>query len=1022
MSNFPLLFARPPMKTISVLTRCLLALAVCLPALAMAAPAADAASAVQERDALSVVTLNLYHDREDWPRRRVQILETLQRLRPDVIALQEVIQREGLQNQAQWLADALGYQWRFVSTDPVGRPMRYGNAVLSRHRLLSSAELRLRPLEDSRTALRVRLDVHGRTLDAYVTHLQWQHTAEGAQMRATQLADLLPWITRESAGVPVVLAGDFNASDEAPELAPLLEHFEDGYRAVHPGRDTAADTTLDPASAPPMRVDHVFVQRGAFAVRASERLFQQRDRDQVRASDHYGVLTRLQWLPASASAQPWRDRTLTPSRRAGLLVAAMTQDEKFQMVRSYFGIGDKRPPLALGSAGYVPAIERLGVPAQQLADAGVGVTNPGGMRPGDVSTAMPSNLVLASSWNRALAYEGGRTMGRESWQQGFNVLLAGSVNLQRDPRNGRNFEYAGEDPLLAGRIVGESIRGVQAEHVVSTIKHYAMNDMETARNQHSAQIGEQAMRESDLLAFELALGIGEPGSVMCAYNRINGIYACEHDQLLNRILKQQWHWSGYVMSDWGGVHSGSKAALAGLDQQSAGEVFDKAVFFHQPLRMAVAAGIVPQARLDDMAQRILYAFFATGAFDAPPQRGPIDADAGLRAAQQVAEEGSVLLRNEGGVLPIAGDVQRIAVIGGHADKGVIGGGGSSMVGWTALGTNAVPGLAPTTWPGPVMFHPSSPLRALRERFPQARIDYLDGRDRGAAARLAAQAQVAIVFATQWSAESVDLPDMRLPDQQDALIAAVAAANPRTVVVLETNGPVRLPWLAQVPALLQAWYPGIGGGPAIADLLSGRANFSGRLPVTWPVDESQLPRPQIPGLGFKPAQPAGDTIDYDIEGANVGYKWFAARALKPQFAFGHGLSYTRFRYDNLALAVHGARLVASFDVHNEGERAGAAVPQLYVRVPGNAPAPLRLAGWRKQLLQPGQTQRLEVELEPRTLANFDTATQQWRIAPGSYEVTLAQAADAPVAQATAELPATVLAIDCADAQPCTAPAP
>ncbi len=382
-------------------------------------------------------------------------------------------------------------------------------------------------------------------------------------------------------------------------------------------------------------------------------------------------------------------------------------------------------------------------------------------------------------------------MGRESWQQGFNVLLAGSVNLQRDPRNGRNFEYAGEDPLLAGRIVGESIRGVQAEHVVSTIKHYAMNDMETARNQHSAQIGEQAMRESDLLAFELALGIGEPGSVMCAYNRINGVYACEHDQLLNRVLKQQWHWSGYVMSDWGGVHSGSKAALAGLDQQSAGEVFDKAVFFDQPLRMAVAAGIVPQARLDDMAQRILYAFFATGAFDALPQRGPIDAAAGLRAAQQVAEEGSVPLRNEGGVLPIAGDVQRIAVIGGHADKGVIGGGGSSMVGWTALGTNAVPGLAPTTWPGPVMFHPSSPLLALRERFPQARIDYLDGRDRSAAARLAAQAQVAIVFATQWSAESVDLPDMRLPDQQDALIAAVVAANPRTVVVLETNGPVRL---------------------------------------------------------------------------------------------------------------------------------------------------------------------------------------------------------------------------------------
>jgi beta-glucosidase len=321
-----------------------------------------------------------------------------------------------------------------------------------------------------------------------------------------------------------------------------------------------------------------------------------------------------------------------------------------------------------------------------------------------------------------------------------------------------------------------------------------------------------------------------------------------------------------------------------------------------------------------------------------------------------------------------------------------------------------------------MFHPSSPLQALRERFPQARIDYVDGSNRAAAARAASQAQVAIVFATQWSAESVDVPDMQLPDNQDALIDAVAGANPHTVVVLETNGPVRLPWLSKVPGLLQAWFPGIGGGPAIADLLSGRSNPSGHLPVSWPVDESQLPRPHIPGLGFKPAQPAADTVDYDIEGANVGYKWFDARGLRPQFAFGHGLSYTDFRFDDLKLAVHGARLVASFDVRNVGPRAGAAVPQLYVRVPQGAPAPLRLAGWRKLTLQPGQQQRVEIELEPRTLASFDTAAQQWRIAAGSYQVTLARAADAPAAQASAELPASVVAIACADARACTAPAP
>lgn len=420
----------------------------------------------------------------------------------------------------------------------------------------------------------------------------------------------------------------------------------------------------------------------------------------------------------ASAAQPWMDTALSPDQRAALLLTQMTDDEKFQMLRSYFGLGtDKipKPEGALGSAGYVPGIARLGIPAQQLADAGVGVTNPGGIRKGDFATAMPSGPSTASSWNPQLAYAGGKTMGRESWQQGFNVLLAGSVNLQRDPRNGRNFEYAGEDPLLAGVMVGESIRGVQSEHVLSTMKHFALNDMETRRNFHSAQIGEQAMHESDLLAFEIALKIGDPASVMCSYNKINGIYGCEHDYLLNQVLKQEWKYPGYVMSDWGGVHSGSKAALAGLDQQSAGEVFDAAVFFDAPLRMAVGAGVVPRARFDDMVTRILRSLFAHGAFDHPTQRQPIDGKAGQRAAQRVAEEGSVLLRNEQATLPLSKDVRRIAVIGGYADKGVMSGGGSSRVDYTINGGNAVPGLTPTTWPGPVIIHPPRRCRRCARR-------------------------------------------------------------------------------------------------------------------------------------------------------------------------------------------------------------------------------------------------------------------------------------------------------------------
>ncbi len=708
-------------------------------------------------------------------------------------------------------------------------------------------------------------------------------------------------------------------------------------------------------------------------------------------------------LPLRATdARPWMDARLPADQRADLLLGQMSTEEKLQLIRSRFGMDSdkgKQPAGALGSAGFVAGIERLGIPAQQLVDAGLGVTNPGAIRKGDHATAMPSGTATAASWNPALAHAEGAAMGEEAWRQGFNVLLAGGVNLQRDPRGGRNFEYAGEDPLLAGTMAGASIAGIQSRHVVATLKHYALNDMETARNFHDVRIGEQAMRESDLLAAEIALDTGKPGAVMCAYNRVGGIYACEHAHLLGGILKGQWKYPGYVMSDWGGVHSGAEAALAGLDQASAGEVFDKQEYFDGPLRAALADGTVPQARLDDMARRILRSLFAVGGFEHPPMRQPVDDAAGLAVAERAAEQGIVLLRNQGGLLPIAPSVRSIAVIGGHADKGVMGGGGSSMVGVTAAGGNAVPGLAPTTWPGPVMFHPSSPLAALRAALPGIRIDFADGSDPTRAAALARDADLALVFATQWSAESRDLPDMRLPDGQDALIEAVAAANPRTAVVLETNGPVRLPWLRQVPALLQAWYPGSGGGPAIARVLTGQVDASGRLPVSWPVDESQLPRPTIPGLDYKPdAGMPLPVFDYDIEGANVGYRWFATRGLVPAFPFGHGLSYTRFEYGPLTVRSHGRQVTARFTVRNSGVRAGTAIPQLYVHMPAGNAVPFRLAGWKRVELQPGQSREVTVTAEPRTLADFDTRTRQWRIPAGSYRLALARSATDVVAEA------------------------
>ncbi|WP_246505517.1 glycoside hydrolase family 3 C-terminal domain-containing protein [Coralloluteibacterium stylophorae] len=704
------------------------------------------------------------------------------------------------------------------------------------------------------------------------------------------------------------------------------------------------------------------------------------------------MLATLVPRPLPQTARAWEQRALTPDARARALVAAMTADEKFRLIRSDFGLGvdgGPRPEGALGSAGYTPAIARLGIPALQLADAGLGVTNPANIRPGDYATPMPSGPMTASTWSPEIAWAGGATMGRQAWRKGFNVLLAGSLNLQRDPRNGRNFEYAGEDPLLAGTLVGASVRGIQDQHVVSTLKHFAMNDMETGRNTHSADIGARAMHESDLLAFRVAMEVEEPGAVMSAYNRINGTYAGEHAELLDRVLKRDWGFGGWVLSDWGGAHSAAQAANAGLDQQSAGEVFDKEVWFDRPLREAIAAGTVAPARLDDMATRVLRGLIATGAFDHPPRIAPIDVAADEAVVQRTAEAGIVLLHNPDGLLPLAKDVRRVLVVGGHADRGVIAGGGSSAV--LGRGGNAVEGIAPTTWPGPVVFHPSSPLAALRALLPQAEVRFVDGRDLRDASRAAGEVDAVVVFATQWSAESVDLPDMDLPQGQDALIAAVAEANPRTAVVLETNGPVPMPWREDVGAVLEAWYPGIRGGEAIARVLLGEVNPSGRLPVTWPTGLEQLPRPALPGLGFDPPQPPGDAIDYTIEGANVGYRWFAARGLEPLYPFGHGLSYTTFAYDDFRVRVLGPEVWAYFSVANTGARRGADVPQLYLELPAGHPTPVRLAGWQRIELDPGERREVAVRLSPHALADYDPDARRWHIPGGRYGVRLARSA-------------------------------
>jgi beta-glucosidase len=698
----------------------------------------------------------------------------------------------------------------------------------------------------------------------------------------------------------------------------------------------------------------------------------------------------LYCTPALA-AQPWLNPGLDPAKRASLAVEAMTLDEKLKLVFGYVGgdltwkQGSKRPPESRkGSAGFIYGVPRLGISHLWETDAGLGVSSGAGpdARP---ATALPSGMNTTATWDLKTAYAGGAMIGAEARAYGFNVLLAGGVNLVREPRNGRNFEYGGEDPLLAGKIVGAQIKGIQSNHVISTLKHFALNDQESGRTTLNVKIDDRAARMSDLLALQIAKEEGNPGSVMCSYNRVNGVYACENSYLLNEVLKQDWGFKGWVMSDWGGVHSTIPAANNGLDQQS-GMPFDDADYFGPPLKQAVLNGWVPQARLDDMARRVLHAMFEHGVVDHPVTPAPETIDAKKHAALSLkgAQEGMVLLKNSAGALPLKKTVKRVALIGGYADKGVMAGGGSSLV--YPAGGNAVPDLEPKGWPGPVMIFPSSPLKAIQQRLPAAQVSYHDGADRAGAAKLARESDVVVVFATQWTGEGMDVPNLSLPGKQDELIAAVAAANPATVVVLETGGPVTMPWLPNVAAVLEAWYPGTSGGEAIAGVLFGEVNPSGHLPVTFPVAESQLPRPVLDGYPHE-ADKRFDVV-YQ-EGAAVGYKWFDLKGKKPLFPFGHGLSYTEFALSGLAASVKDGTLQASFSVKNVGKVAGKEVAQVYVSpLKAKWEAPKRLAGFQKVDVKPGESATASVTVDPRLLAMYDSATKTWKVAKGDYKVILA----------------------------------
>jgi beta-glucosidase len=689
---------------------------------------------------------------------------------------------------------------------------------------------------------------------------------------------------------------------------------------------------------------------------------------------------------SKTSSFPWMNKTLSPDQRADMVLQLMTLDEKIQLVHGTgWGAlteGSPIPPRSNLGAGYVPGIDRLGIPDINQADSAVGIRM--AALQSRYATPLPSALGLAATWNKDAAFLYGSVIGRELRDQGFNMSIGGGVNLAREPRNGRSFEFAGEDPILAGTIVGQLMKGVQSQQVMGDIKHFAVNDQETGRDILNVVLDKRSLRESDLLAFQIAIGLAEPAGVMCSYNKVNGDYACENDYLLNQVLKKDFAFKGWVVSDWTGTHSTVKAVLNGLDMEMPGDGY-----LGVPLKKAVESGEVPLARLDDMVHRILRSMFAVGVVDNPPMpRRVVDPFRGLEDSQQIAEESIVLLKNADDFLPLSpARVKSIAVIGGHADMGVLSGGGSAQV--DAPGGNAIdpkPGVSP--WQEPVYF-PSAPLKYIRKKVPNAKVEYNDGMDVAAAAALAKSSDVVVLFLNQYMCEGRDAETLSLPDNQDALVRAVVAVNTRTVVVLETGNPVSMPWIRDVKGVLAAWYPGIGGAQAISNILFGDVNPSGKLPVTFPKSEADLPQPKVPGMDLDlEARSKNQKLPpFDVpypEGVKVGYKWFDAENKQPLFPFGFGLSYTTYRYSNLK--VDEKQQQVTFSVKNTGAHPGTETAQVYVQLPASADEPFkRLVTWERVNLAPGETKAVTLPLAPLYLSIFNADKDNWSLLPGEYKI-------------------------------------
>lgn len=720
---------------------------------------------------------------------------------------------------------------------------------------------------------------------------------------------------------------------------------------------------------------------------------------------------------------PWMDITKSPEERARLLLDASTLDQKMRWLNEQAANNPTQTTFSAG--GGQTAVYPVQVPCTpviQYTDGPAAIS--GG---GTGVTAFPGQTALSATWDLELAQEKGLAHGAEAFGKHRNVVLGPGIASGRDPRAGRTSEYLGEDPLLSGLMAAAHIRGIQENPAVeSVIKHYVANEQEIDRTRSSSNVDARTLREIYTLPFEIAIQEGDPGGIMCAFNQVNHVYSCENDEILNQILRNEVGFEGWVVTDFGAIHSLNStppSLAAGLDQELNRPRFWSPVLLHA----ALDAGLITEEQIDQAAFRVVRAHIANGLFDVPLPSAPADVvttPEHQALARRIAEEGAVLLKNDG-ILPLSNPVGRdqgrhpckdqrgpgcqtpapitIAVIGPTASNTPVqvlntygGGFGPPSPTINVSAATVCAYNAPS-----VPCTPVAPLDGITARAAQdgSTVVFNNGSDLASAAATAADADVAIVFGYYREGEFTDRPHLSLDhisltDTGDALIEAVAAANPNTVVVLQTGGPVLMPWIDQVKAVLETWYAGQEMGNAIAALLWGDVNPSGKLPLTFPASESDLPTAgsvaQYPGVvdgnGIR-------QVDY-TEGLQVGYRWYDSQGIEPLFPFGFGLSYTTFKYSHLQVTptrVQSNREIrVKFRVTSTGHVTGTEIAQVYISLPAAAGEPSkRLVGWARVTLEPGEHQNVTITIDPNSSAHplsyWDTNAASWVIVPGTYTV-------------------------------------